>query len=246
MVENTDSISRRKTCTCSKCFGFSPGCFQEYFETYYAILNRCPVSIIDPIYLRQEYKILKVTNIHSWCIHCRKRWIHLIFLGTFFMNYLPKFKNWPFLSIPIMSIILCFQLCSVLQCEFAIKSVAIDFICYFSNYDSVYFHQIADLINAFESRKDKETCRAAALGKFYLEDVRSNWGLLQELIRITCESNCINDERIPDDQAIPEEDLPSYLERCSQVQKAKTKTLQIYFKSCVIAEKYQILVTILG
>ena len=202
--------------------------------------------INDPMYPRHESKILKVTNIHSWCIHCRKRSIHLIFLGTFSMNYLPKFKNWPFLSIPMMSIILCFQLCSVLQCEFAIISVAIDVICYFRNYDSVYFHQIGDLINAFESRQDKETLRAAALGKFYLEDVRSNWGLLQELIRIACESNCINDERIPEDQSIPEEDLPSYLERRIQLQKAKPKTLQIHFKSCVLAEKYQILVTILG
>jgi len=91
------------------------------------------------------------------------------------------------------------------------------------NYDSVYFHRINDLIIAFESKRDKDTLRAAALGKFYEDYTPVNWGLLYEFIRITDGFQPIQ----------------------LTMDKSRT-TLQMFFDSIDLTEKHQILNTLLA
>ena len=117
--------------------------------------------------------------------------------------------------------------------DFSIRTVLQNY--HFRNYDSVYFHQIEDLIIAFESKQEKETLRAAALGKFYEDYQPSNWGLLYEFIRITNDSEPVN-EATDDSRVID----------CGLSRKAKPTTLQTFFKSIDITEKHRILITILG
>ena len=106
---------------------------------------------------------------------------------------------------------------------------------HFRNYDSVYFHQIEDLIIAFESKQEKETLRAAALGKFYEDYQPTNWGLLYQFIRITNDSAPVNE--MTDDSRVIDPGL---------TRKAKPTTLQTFFKSIDITEKQRILITMLG
>ena len=89
--------------------------------------------------------------------------------------------------------------------------------------------------SSFESKQEKETLRAAALGKFYEDYQPSNWGLLYEFIRITNDSEPVN-EATDDSRVID----------CGLSRKAKPTTLQTFFKSIDITEKHRILITILG